>query len=483
MFVRVLASRKFLVFIIVLLVLQALWLALSFSYPMLWDEYYHFGLIQFYGHHLNPIITNQPHSLDLYGNVARSPKYFYHYLLSFPYRLITVFTSNQMAQVIALRIVNIGFFAGALVAYRQAMLRITKSKALVHFILFVIVLLPLSSLLAAQINYDNLQLLLTGLVLYWTLRFIQAKQLEIKWLMLVVGVGLISCVVKYTFLPVLAAIMVFLCYWIWRTFRKDTWRLASESFRALGRWTKLGLVVVVLLGVGLSAERFGGNIVKYRQIDPQCSKVLSMERCMTFSPYNQEQTLAQQKQASHTPLEHGAVGFTVRVWFKQLYLQYFTTGTQLGPGWFTTSNALPIPFITMLVAGAIGLGCFLLCLPKLWRRPEIQLSVICIIALAVALWLVDYGKYKTTGAPLAIQGRYLLPVVPLGMLLGGIAVRRVLPWRRLKIALAGLAVVGFIWGGGIVTHIVLSSSDWDWHNQTVIDVNNAVRGVLRPLVF
>lgn len=480
---RALASRKFFVCIVALLVFQAVWIALSFSYPMLWDEYYHFGLIQYYGHHINPIITTQPHSLDLYGEVSRLPKYFYHYLMSFPYRLISLFTANQAAQIIMLRLINIGMFAGALVAYRQAMLRITKSKALVHLVLFIVVLFPLSSLLAAQINYDNLQLLLTGLVLYWTLRFIQAKKFEIEWLLLVVGVGLISCVVKYTFLPVLAAILAFMVYWIGRKYRRDTFGSAVRSFKAIGRWSKVGLVLLVLVGIGLSAERFGGNLIGYHQIDPACPKVLSVERCMSFSPYNLEYTLAQQKKAAHTPLQFGPAEFTTHSWLPQLYQQYFSSGTQLGPGWFVVQNPLRIPFITLRVAGAIGLVCFLLYSPKLLRRPEVQLSVVCIIALAAALWLVDYGKYKTTGIPLAIQGRYLLPIVPLGILLGGMAVSHILPWRRLKVVLAGLTLLGLIWGGGLITHIVLSQPDWYWHNQMVIDVNNSVRNALRPIVF
>lgn len=479
--VRVLASRTFFTFTVIILIFQAVWIALSFKYPMLWDEYYHFGLIQFYGHHLNPLITHQPPSLDLYGDVMRSPKYLYHYLLSFPYRLISVFTDDQTIQIIWLRLINVAFFAGGLIAFRQALLRLTKSKALVHLVLLLVVLLPLSSLLAAQINYDNLVFLMTGLVLYWALRFLQSKRLEIHWLMLVVGVGLLASVVKYTFLPILLAVLLVLGYRVWRQYGKSAWRTAVKSFMDLGKWSMAGLVLLVLLGIGLSAERFGVNLVKYHSIDPVCSKVISVERCMNFSPFKQEHTFQQSKQVGQTPQPDDPLYFTYHEWFRQLYEQYFTTGTQTASEVFEVSGAFKIPFITMLVAGAIGIICFVIYVPKLWHRPEIWLVALSIAALAAALWLVDFAKYMKTGLPLAIQGRYLLPIVPLGLLLGAIAANRVLPWRNVKALLALLAILGVFWGGGLFTNIIMSPSYWYWPTQTVIDVNQALTNALKPL--
>lgn len=481
--VRMLASRKFFVFIIVLLIFQALWLALSFNYPMLWDEYYHFGLIQFYSHHISPIITSQPHSLDLYGNVSRSPKYLYHYLMSFPLRGISLFTADQTIQIIALRIINIGLFAGGLVAFRQAMLRMTKSKALVHFVLLILVLLPLSSLLAAQINYDNLQFLLTGLVLYWTLRFLQAKRLEIHWLLLALGVGLLTCVVKYTFLPILLAVVLVAGYQLWHRYGRAVPGAAWQSFRRLGKWNMLGLSLLVLIGLGLCGERFGVNLVRYHTIDPECSKVMSVERCLNFSPFKQEYTFHESKLAGTTPQPGGPFYFVYHEWFRQLYEQYFTTGTQTASEQYEISSAFKIPFITMLVAGAIGLICFIIYAPKLWHRYDIWLAVLSAVALAAALWLVDFAKYRKTGLPLAIQGRYLLPVVPLGMLLGAIAANRVLRWRNIRIVLATLTILGIFWGGGLFTHIILSPSYWYWPNHTVIDVNQSITNALKPIFF
>jgi hypothetical protein len=482
---RILASRKFFIFTVALLVIEALWIALSFSYPLLWDEYYHFGLIQFYGHHLSPIIANQPTDLDMYGNVARSPKYFYHYLLSFPYRLIALCTANEAAQIIALRVVNIGIFASALVVFRKAMLLVAPSRALVHFALFVLVMLPFSPLLAAHINYDTLQFLLAGMVLYWALRFIRAKQFEIKWAFLIIGFGSIAAVVKYTFLPVLVAIGAYLVGYAFWKYRRKTLSLAWKSWKQLPRWTAISLVALVVIAVGLSVERFGVNMVKYHRVDPICSQVISVERCMNFSPFKQEYALNQsQGKGADIPANiSGPIGFTYLYWIHDLYVQYFTTGTQLAYEVFVVPPALKIPFMTIFAAAIIGSLCFLIASPRLLRRADVQLILLSSVLLAASLWVVDYGKYVHTGAPLAIQGRYLLPLLPMIILLGVMSIDMVLPWKRVKAALGAVVMLGLIWGGGILPHIAQSDATWYWNNHIIITTNDAIRRVVSPVLF
>lgn len=482
---RILASRKFFVFTVILLILQALWIAVSFNYPLLWDEYYHFGLIQFYAHHLSPIIVNQPESLDLYGNVARSPKYFYHYLLSFPFRGIELITSNQVAQVILLRIVNIGIFAGALIAFRKAMLLLTPSRALVHFALFIFVLFPLTPLMAAHINYDTLQFLLAGLVLYWALRFVRAEQFEIRWLLLIVGFGSVAAIVKYTILPVLVAVGLYLVGYIVYKHGRNTFALALVSWQDLPRRTMILLAMLVLVSMGLAIERFGGNVVQYGRIDPVCSQVISVERCLSFSPFKQEHTLGQ-SQGAAAPAPSNLIGplhYTYKFWLRDIYKQYFTTGTQLAYEYFTVPEPLKIPFTVMAVAGIVGLVCLLVASPTLIRRPEVQIVLLSAFALALSLWIIDYEKYIRTGAPLAIQGRYLLPLFPMVMLVSLIAVHKVIPWRRLKFGLGALVVLGMLWGGGLLPHIVQSQQEWYWQNRFIVNTNDAITKALDPVLY
>lgn len=481
---RILASKKFFYFVVFLLVLQAVWLALSFNYPMLWDEYYHFGLTQFYAHHINPIISNQPQSLDVYGNVARSPKYLFHYLMSFPLRGISLFTANEVVHIVFLRFLNIAMFAGGLFAFRAVLLRMVRARALVNFVLLIFVLLPMSPLLAATINYDNLQFLLTGLVLYWVFRFIQAKKFEVSWLLAIVGTSALASIVKQTFLPIFVAILGYLLIYSWRRWGLGkTFRLLWKDYKKLGRWTRIGLTILLLLGAGLFAERFGGNMLAYHHVEPKCHEVLSVDRCMNFSPYKQEVDLAGRKAVDPNFILFGPVEFTKTHWFHQLYVQLFSTGTQVSYEDFEVPTPLHIPLTTMLLVSTVAVVCFVLSAKNLLKKHEVQVVLLATIALAAALWLVDYEKYRRTGWPLAIQGRYLVPVMLPVMGIGAMAIKQVVVWPKIRAVLATFALVGMIWGGGLLTHITLSSPYWYWQNQIVISVNDGLRKVLSPITF
>src|SRR5580692_8418743 len=90
--VALIGSRRFFWGIVALLVLQAVWIACSGRYPMAFDEDFHLGIIRLYAHHLSPFWNGQPAGADAFGAVSRDPSYLYHYLMSFPYRLTSVFT-------------------------------------------------------------------------------------------------------------------------------------------------------------------------------------------------------------------------------------------------------------------------------------------------------------------------------------------------------------------------------------------------------
>jgi hypothetical protein len=99
---------------------------------MAFDEDFHLGIIRLYAHHLLPFWSSQPVGGDAYGAVARDPSYLYHYLMSFPYWLISQFTHDTTIQVLILRFINIGLFASGLVLFRRLLTRTFASPALLH---------------------------------------------------------------------------------------------------------------------------------------------------------------------------------------------------------------------------------------------------------------------------------------------------------------------------------------------------------------
>src|SRR6187401_2990964 len=103
----VLASSWFWRVILGFFVLEALWFVFSAAYPMAFDEDFHFGVTAIYSHQWLPFLDGQPPHASQFGSLATDPSYLFHYLMSFPLRFIALFTDNQAAQVIFLRVLNV----------------------------------------------------------------------------------------------------------------------------------------------------------------------------------------------------------------------------------------------------------------------------------------------------------------------------------------------------------------------------------------
>ena len=127
-----LRSPTFFTAIMVLFLIEAVWIALSAAYPMVFDENTQFGIIQLHAQQWSPIFTHQPAHAGFAGALTRDPSYLYHYLLSFPYRLLSAITTSQMVQVVGLRLINVAFFATGLVLFRRLLLKTKVSPAIVN---------------------------------------------------------------------------------------------------------------------------------------------------------------------------------------------------------------------------------------------------------------------------------------------------------------------------------------------------------------
>jgi hypothetical protein len=204
--IKFISSRQFFRAVLLLFFIESAWIAVSAAYPMVFDENVHFTLIQAYAHQWSPLWAAHSTATDPAGAVVRDPSYLYHYLMSFPYRLISAFTSSQMIQVIALRFIDIFLFGGSLILFRRLMLKTKVSPAIVHICILLFVLTPVVPLLAGQINYDNLIMPITaGALLVATSvsdRLLKG-QLPIKIALWLLTLCLLGSLVQFEFLPIL----------------------------------------------------------------------------------------------------------------------------------------------------------------------------------------------------------------------------------------------------------------------------------------
>lgn len=479
------ASRPFFILIIVFLVLEALWIALSGVYPMAFDENFHLGIIRLYAHHIAPFWGGHPGESGEFGAVSRDPSYLYHWLMSFPYRLISVFTANQTAQVLILRFMNIALFAAGLPLYRRLLLKTGASRTIVHLCLAFFVLLPVVPLLAAQINYDNVFIPLTALSLLLTIDFVRqlrtAKRIDARLLLWLLAAGMLTSLVKYAFLPIFMVMAGYVLLNLWKAYPgKKLWSGLGRAVAALPKrtlWLPAGVLVVLMI---LFGQRYAVNLVRYHKPVPDCSDVLTVRQCNQYGPWRRDYAYAQDKdsETSDSPLVFSADWF-YGMWFRT----FFAVD---GPATiFETRGPLPIPAIGAIAFTSLSAVAAIVSYRRLFKKYDRSVLLLFLAVMGfyvVVLWLDEYRSFLQTGQPVAINGRYLIPLFPMLMIWCALGANEILGQRyRLKLLLAAGAMVCLLWGGGALTYILRSNDAWYWPSPAVRGANHAVQNLVGPL--
>jgi hypothetical protein len=485
-----LRSSRFFKLTLLFFLFESVWIAFSAAYPQAFDENFHFGLIQVYSHYWLPFLSSQPPNANAYGAVARDPSYLYHYLMSFPYRVIALFIHQQIGQIIALRLINIGFFASGIFLSRRVLLRAGVSVALTNTTLLVFVLIPIVPQLAAQINYDNLLIPLTAWAILLTFNAIDQlrdKKPSVKTIIGLISLCLLTSLEKYAFLPIFAGIVVFLAIVTFKTYRHKFKLLATQlrsNWQAQSRYLKIGLVALLLISLGMFYQRDGINLIDYHSIQPDCSAILSVADCSSYSPWYYNY-----REHNQVVSEAGSVSFMNPIIYSldwvywMWYRLFFAVNGPLQD--FTNYPPLPLPSAAAIVLGSVGAIATIK-----WRRRIFKGNLYLILLLVVsafyifALMAQGYSSYRYTNVLENMNGRYLLPIMLfIAAIIGralSIAMRRSAS-RRVIFSVVILLL--FLEGGGIFTFIDRSDQTWDLSNHAVVKVNNIARKVTKPVMI
>jgi hypothetical protein len=466
-----------------LFLLEALWFVFSAQYPMAFDENYHFGLIQLHAHQWLPFFTSQPPGTGAYGPIARDPSYLYHWLMSFPYRLLGLFTDNQTAQIIWLRLLNVAMFAYALVLYRKILARLGVRNALSNSLFLVFILVPVVPFLAATINYDNMFLVAVAASILLTFRVLDGlkeRRVEVGSLLSLLMVLFLGCLIKFPFLPILAATVVFLGWRLGRDglFSTEGIRSFRANFVKLSALKQGVLVLGCLLSIGLFTERYGENIVKYHNPVPSCNAVLSEDECIQYGPYGRDAYYKQTKPASFHP------NIIVYAW-QWLYGMWYRLFFAINYNYATQPPLLMVSGLGIAGAAVLLLGIVIRFKELFTGSIQRQLVFWVTLGYITALFLDGYKGYVKTGQPVAINGRYLIAFMPFLFAFGGMAWASLLRSRQnYKNAFSGIVLgVLLLQGAGTMTFIVRSDDTWMWPNKAVRTVNRTVRNVVSPAII
>jgi len=452
---------------------ESLWLALSAGFPGIFDENTHLAIIRVYARQWSPFFSSQPIGADGLGALARDPSYLFHYLMSFPDRILVGLTHSQFIEIVGLRIVGILLFAVALVLFRKLLLATKASPAIVHVTLLFFVLTPLVPFLAAQINYDNLLLPLAALGLLLTLqvreRFVTTKQIDSRRLLIALAVGLLASLAQFEFLPILVAMITYFSFLLWKFYRlnRSPAQFGNgllDSWRSTKRIYTIASVGLIVLASGLFVHAYGVNVIKYHNPIPPCGNVLSIERCKANGTWLRSYIAENTNNTTPDPARYVA-GWGYRM-FK--YAFYSNSGGSHADAMYV--NVAPLPGITIaaLVVFIVGSLAVIRYHRQLLRRyPALGLLVGIAVFYVAVLFLRNYLDYLQTGQKFGINSRYLFPVIlPVALLLG-------LGWQRLlaakpipKIVLLAVVLLLFLQGGGALTFIYYNQPGWRWADNT-----------------
>jgi len=476
---KIIGSRYFFWFIIALFIFQAVWIALSFRYSMIYDEYYHFGLIEYFSHQWLPWISNQPVSLDQYGALARSPYLLYHYLMSFPFRVVSLFTNDFYTQVVAMRFVNIGLFACSLVIFMRLFRAMKIQPVFRNIALLFFVLLPATPFVAATVNYDNATLPLTALFVFIGLKIIKSEKTQWHNYALLILIGMAGSLMKISFLPIFAAGFAYVFI---RLLIKQKTKIVHDLVQSFSRsriWLKVAILIPFVVVGFIFMERFAVNIVKYHSLSPSCESLMSKNRCR--SNYIELRSYDLKKSRTGNPVQFPQYAST---WVYSMEFGLVVTGANTN-GKVGTKMGAPLPIIyTVVFIGAIvSVVAIAYGFEKLKNISGFWLIASVIALYFSALFYTNTSLYYEYYQLLAIQGRYLLPILPFIFIFALLGINYAMRSNTLLKAIFFTVVFAlYLNGAGVITHIMRSDCSWYWDNQTVCKVNNEARNLLTPFI-
>lgn len=477
--VQIIGSKYFFWGVLALFVFQAAWIAFSFVYPMLYDESFHVGVIAIFSHQLSPFILNQPQAYDAYGNLANGGATMFHYLMSFPYRLILAFTDKPIVYVIFLRLICIAMVAVGIQLFNKLFQKIGIRQVFINIGMLLFILLPIVPFVAATVNYDNMLFMLTALFLITCVNILASEKVIWYQYVWVIVVGCFASLVKFTFLPVFAVSVVYLVIVLCRRYGKQIFSKTFASFRSTSKLRVTGVIALTAVVVGMFSAVYLQNVILYRSLQPSCEKVLSIDRCNKNGVYLRDSQAEVTKNTRPLAQDPSYIS----QWVLQMVNWTNMTGSRTVTSGSPARQPLPIIYTTVFLGGFIGLFALLYSWRSIKKKPGWHFLVTISVALTIVVFMVNYSTYIKLHAAFAIQPRYVLSMVPIIIVMIVVAVNFILRkarWLKLTLLIATLLLL--FQGGGLITHIVLSEDTWYWQNSKTIKANHFAKKILQPFV-
>lgn len=374
-------------------IVQSLYFAKNINLGVSPDEIHHLGLIQEFSKTM--LVPGNGESTFAFGAIESRP-WLYYWIMA---RLSSL-RLGFVEEVFWLRLMNT-LFSGATVFFTFLTSKLLlKSKLAQTIALAMLSNTLMFVFLSGSINYDNLVNLCAIILVYLLLIII--KKYETRYFLLYLVMAAFSIMVKTALWPYVLVTTIILSIYLWQE-RREMTKDFVKFLRPTGvPSTFLALVLIVLTGI--NAYYFGNNIVKFHSINPSCSKVLTHEQCMNYSVYSRNDgflnTLDERKTIS--------------------FYSYLTSWIELLPpriyGIMGHRNMLRTQ--DQLVPYYVVFAASILLFIRKYKISDSLTNILLATIFFYSSFLLVYFNYimvykKYLVVALAVQGRYLFPVIGL----------------------------------------------------------------------
>jgi hypothetical protein len=493
---RIIASRWFFGAVVGLFVLQAVFISLVGRYSMAFDEYYHYELIQQYARVLWPWSVAQPPGPAELGAVTTDTSYLYHWLMSFPYRFIRLFTDSLQSHLVFFRLIDVAIVGFGLFVYRKLLLKIGVSRAATHGILAVLVLVPVTTFLAGQLTYDALMFTMTGVAFLYTVKLlkeIQSHSVTLSAVLLTISLLMLASITKYAFFVIAVIIGIILSIEIYLAYRpkwSEAKRYLNDAAGSLITAVRVpaGALIIGLFLVAslLFLQRYGLNVARYGTPVPDCGTAISESRCKAYAPYGRNIAYKEAGYANNVKAIDVAY-YPIRWSAKMMRSLFFVVAPR--EAGYKPGNPLPI---AKTAGNIIAWGIIVLIflgLPWLLRSAVLRLLLLASVGYIGLLFARNFSEYVSLGVPVAINGRYILYLLPVLAALAYLSAKHLVVKAGNKkdvIWVAGsygalLIGMFMIFGGGFLPFVIRSGDEWMWPNA--VEATREFRSLLWPYVL
>ena len=389
-------SKIALIFIFLVFLLVCIFLAFNIKMGVSPDSYYHLRVSQAYSTTLG-IPQNTPQTYQ-WRDITRIP-YLYFWING---RILNI-NNGVIDEVVLLRIINVIYSLGTVYVMYLLSKEIFKDKwkrvlpvfFLTHTLMFVF--------LSSSINYDNLANLLSTLSIYFFVKFVK-KGINFKYLLLMLLSLCIGALTKSTVLPVALILVILSVVEIVK--RKD-------EVKRIRAGKELLLLIPIVIFVFLNLSLYGGNLLKYKTLEPSCTQILTHEQCLENGVYYRNKV-----DYNATPINGpldvfnmiikgeriGPVRYFFR-WFPNLMSKIFGI---MGDSSLSLPYYLVALFILFFLAGAV----LIISNKRKLTKIDKYLLTILLFYTAILFFTQNYPMYLTYNQYyLGLQGRYIFPVI------------------------------------------------------------------------